>query len=1301
MISADGNYVAFASTASDLNVTGTNPYNGNWQVFRWSRLTGVLEAVSLDESGAGGGNNTSWTPSISGDGSKIAYLSAANNLIPGFVHANGDWNVFLRNFSTSTTALVSHSAGAPLISGNGQSGQTPKVSLDGSRVVYLSRATDLQTGVSDINQAGHDVIIYNVAANTNQYASLQTATASSANAGSSKSEQSLSADGLYEVFWSSASDLIPNDVNNNTDVFLRNNTTGAITLISRNAAGKSASGSSHQAVISADGNFVAFASTASDLDVTGTNPYNGNWAVYRWSRLTGEILPISFNSDGTSSPNNTTDQPTISGNGSRIAYVSYGTDVVAGQVDINGSADVFLTDVIAGTTILVSHAFGSNITTGDSGSGQQPLISRDGSTISYPTRATNLQAGVSDINGTGFDLAVYSVATGLNRIASVQTTAASSGNADSSKTEQALSADGRYQVFASNSNNLVSTDFNATTDVFLRDNVTGSITLISRNSSGRSANGTSYSASISSDGNYVAFVSSATDLDVTGSSAYNGYWQVYRWSRSTGEILSVSLDGSGTTGGAGHSDVPSISGDGSRIAWRSYASDLVFGQNDLNSWYDIFIRDMNTSVTAIVSHLPSDPLSTSAVYYSDQAPKISRDGSTVAYASRAYDLQTGVTDINQSGLDLVLYNVSTGNNQYASLQSSVPSTGNGSTGKTQQVISADGNFEVFQSSSNNLAPNDLNSTTDVFLRDRSTGLITLVSRAVDGNSGNGSSFNPVISADGNHVAFISNAQNLNVTGTNLYNGYWQIYRWSRLTSTIEPVSINSDGTSGGSYHSEFPSISGDGSRIAFRTAASDLVAGVSDANGWYDIFLRDMNTFTTTLVSRSVSDPLLTGNAPVDVPVISQTGEVVVYRSTASDVTAEADANGTWDLFAYDIAAGSNTLVNLSSIASATSNQGVSSYSISENGKIIAFESTSSDLDPLDTDTTTDIFVRDLGNATAKLVSMDTSGTTKGNAQSNLPSISGDGRYVAFVSYSDNLVAGDTNGQRDAFVRDRNGSGSITRISVSSTGVESNGDSPLVVISSDGSMVAFESYASNLDTSLTDGNSTVDVFTRNWQAASPTTRLISRDSTGSNSGNSYSQTPVLDSDGSLVYFDSSASNISPITDANGSAIDVFVFDGISVDVVAKKDTTSRYTGPNSIDSVFSLSDDGQFVAYSSVDNGMVDDTHTAGYWHSYVFDLTTTENERVSVNSLGVPGDYHSYYPSMSGDGRYIAFETQASNLGPDDTGVYDIYIRDRVAGNTTRVSVTPLALRPTLIPSAHSSATMETWLRSPRMPLI
>ncbi len=348
VISADGNYVAFASTASDLNVTGTNPYNGNWQVFRWSRLTGVLEAVSLDETGAGGGNSTSWTPSISGDGSKIAYLSAANNLIPGFVHANGDWNVFLRNFSTSTTALVSHSAGAPLISGNGQSGQTPKVSLDGSRVVYLSRASDLQAGVSDINQAGHDVIIYNVAANTNQYASLQTATASSANAGSSKSEQSLSADGLYEVFWSTASDLIPNDVNNNTDVFLRNNTTGAITLISRNAAGKSASGSSHQAVISADGNFVAFASTASDLDVTGTNPYNGNWAVYRWSRLTGEILPISFNSDGTSSPNNTTDQPTISGNGSRIAYVSYGTDVVAGQVDINGSADVFLTDVIAG-----------------------------------------------------------------------------------------------------------------------------------------------------------------------------------------------------------------------------------------------------------------------------------------------------------------------------------------------------------------------------------------------------------------------------------------------------------------------------------------------------------------------------------------------------------------------------------------------------------------------------------------------------------------------------------------------------------------------------------------------------------------------------------------------------------------------------------------------------------------------------------------------------------------------------------------------------------------------------------------
>ncbi len=184
--------------------------------------------------------------------------------------------------------------------------------------------------------------------------------------------------------------------------------------------------------------------------------------------------------------------------------------------------------------------------------------------------------------------------------------------------------------------------------------------------------------------------------------------------------------------------------------------------------------------------------------------------------------------------------------------------------------------------------------------------------------------------------------------------------------------------------------------------------------------------------------------------------------------------------------------------------------------------------------------------------------------------------------------------------------------------------------------------------------------------------MISRDTTGLNSGNSYSQTPELNIDGSLIYFASSASNVSPITDSNGSAIDLFVFDGTSVNVVARKDTTSRYTGQIEVDTVFSLSDDGRLVSYSSRANGMVDDSHTAGYWHSYIFDSATTENERVSVSDLGVPGDSDSYYPSVSGDGRYVAFETNASNLGPDDTGLTDIYVRDRLAGTTTRVSVTP-----------------------------
>ena len=229
---------------------------------------------------------------------------------------------------------MSHAAADATTTGNNAS-VSPQISRDGSRVVYLTSATDLATGVVDINGTNPDLVVFNVSGEANQYVSVETAAAASGNAGSSRTNQSLSADGRYEVFASSASDLVAGDVNGTTDVFLRNLQTGATTLISRAASGGSANSASDAAVISADGNFVAFHSCATNLDVTGTNGTAGYSQVYRWDRATGEIVLVSPNDTDTDGGNNYSYYPTISEDGQRIAFETYATNLVTGITDAN------------------------------------------------------------------------------------------------------------------------------------------------------------------------------------------------------------------------------------------------------------------------------------------------------------------------------------------------------------------------------------------------------------------------------------------------------------------------------------------------------------------------------------------------------------------------------------------------------------------------------------------------------------------------------------------------------------------------------------------------------------------------------------------------------------------------------------------------------------------------------------------------------------------------------------------------------------------------------------------------------
>ncbi len=1279
VISADGQYVAFSSYATNLAVTGTTATTGINQIYRWSRATGEISLVSVNSDASEGGNGYSYNPSISASGDRIAYHTTATDLLVGITDDNGSYDVYVRDLTgIPQTILVSRSADDPLVTGDSWS-DSQQISQDGSRVVYLNRSTNIEHGTNDINGTGADLVVFDIALGVNSYVSVETDEPTSGNAGSGRTNQSLSADGRYEVFSSDANDLVNGDLNSTTDVFVRDLVTGSTTLISRSDTGQSANSSSHFPVISADGNYVAFYSHATNLDIDpldGPNSTSGYSQIYRWHRATGTLELASPNFDNTDGAWEYSYNPSISGDGQRIVYQSRATDLVAGITDDNGTYDIYLRDfsTLTPATVLVSRSSTAPLTASNNSSDSQQ-ISRDGSRVVYLTRSTDIQAGLNDVSGTNIDLVVFDVGLETNKVITVQTAAPSTGNADSSRTNQSLSADGRYEVFTSNASDLVNGDFNGTTDVFLRDLVDGTTTLISRSDTGVSANSSSHFPVISADGNYVAFYSHATNLDIDpldGPNSTSGYSQIYRWHRPTGKIELASPNFDNTDGAWEYSYDPSISGDGQRITYQSRATDLVAGITDDNGWYDIFLRDFTppTPTTVLVSRSSSDPL-TAGNNWSD-SQQISRDGSRILYLSRSTDVELGVSDANGANADLVSFEISTGNNTYVSVQTTDPTYANSGSSRTSQSLSGDGRYEVFTSSASDLVAGDTNGTTDVFLRDLVDNTTTLISRAAGGTTANSTSAHAVISADGHYVAFESYATDLDIdplVSPNSTNSAMQVYRWHRETGELILISANESGSDGGGGESATPSISGDGQRISYQSTAVDMVPGINDVNGWYDIFVRDVPASTTYLASRSHVDAAQTGDSYSHSQQISRDGSTVYFLSTASDIADVIDGNGTSDdLFAFDITSGTNKAINLTPDGLATGNSYVHSYDISNDGQMVVFASYASDLHIADEDSVLDLFARDISVPFAglDLVSTTTGDAAKGDWYSHSPSLSGDGRYVAFISEASNLSPLDGNHSSDIYAKDLV-SRDLTLISVNASGTASGDNlSYETQISNDGAVVVFYSHATDLDGSIVDDNGYQDVFVRDWQAVAPSTTLASRHATGS--GNNSSSQPELSDDGSRMVFNSLATDLaSALPDVNGTVIDLFAFSTGSVELITVK-ANAAFTGAAGVGGTFDMSNNGQWVAYSSASIGVVADEIQGQ--HIYVRDVVGNTTERVSVGTGGTSSNGTSTSPSISGNGRFVAFDSTLDLSSIDTNGWQDIYVHDRTIGATTLVSM-------------------------------
>ncbi len=336
---------------------------------------------------------------------------------------------------------------------------------------------------------------------------------------------------------------------------------------------------------------------------------------------------------------------------------------------------------------------------------------------------------------------------------------------------------------------------------------------------------------------------------------------------------------------------------------------------------------------------------------------------------------------------------------------------------------------------------------------------------------------------------------------------------------------------------------------------------------------------------------------------------------------------------------------------------------ISADGRYVAFSSGADNLVPDDSNGVTDIFVRDRQTGQTTRVSVNAGGK-EGNDRSDRPAISADGRYIAFESQATNLVPADKNEVTDIFIYDRQAA-QISRVSVSSAGEAGNGASRSPALSDDGRYVAFHSGAGNLVTN--DSNGVDDVFVRDRQTAQ-TTRV----SVGENGaqGNGWAGVADISGDGRLVVFESDADNLVP-DDTNGVR-DVFLHDRNS-------GTTTRlsvsWMGEQANDSSSSaaISANGRDVVFRSDANNLAPgDNNGAG--DVFVRSVPQQWTMLESVNSAQQQANSDTEYPSrptISGDGRYVVFDSDADNLAPGDIGDYtDVFLRDRLARTTMRISV-------------------------------
>jgi Tol biopolymer transport system component len=410
---------------------------------------------------------------------------------------------------------------------------------------------------------------------------------------------------------------------------------------------------------------------------------------------------------------------------------------------------------------------------------------------------------------------------------------------------------------------------------------------------------------------------------------------------------------------------------------------------------------------------------------------------------------------------------------------SVDSTGLGGDDQSNGcALSQDGRFVVFYSAATNLVASDTNGFDDIFVHDRMTGNTERVNVDSSGNEAAGDRCaldnDTCISADGRFVCFYGWASNLVAPDIDT-NGTWleDVFVHDRLTGTTEAVDVTPAGVCGGSGATG-GSLSADGRFVAFRSSSPDLIPGGS--NFCNHVWVRDRLTGTTEIASVDSSGNEGNDHSNGWGEYISADGRFVCFGSGATNLVPGVINSYPWHVYVHDRQTGTTELIDVD-LNGAPGDWGAAPGPLSADGRYVAFWSESLNLVANDANGhANDVFVRDRLTGTTELVSVDSNGV-QGDQGGAWPSMSADGRFVAFASTATDLVAGDTNGKSDVFLHDRL-TGTTIRVDLGPGGVQSSGGkyeaASFPGISRDGRMVGFTGMGDDLV--YGDTNGTNDVF---------------------------------------------------------------------------------------------------------------------------------------------------------------------------------------------------------------------------------